>query len=92
MAKRGNGKSTTFVCDGLAEARTVYLVGDFNDWDPTATRMRKARSGGFRATVALPPGTHHYKFVADGVWMHDPRAAEQEMNQFGTLNSVVRVA
>ena len=39
----------------------------------------------------LPPGRYEYLLVADGEWMPDPLAKETVPNQFGGLNSVIRV-
>jgi 1,4-alpha-glucan branching enzyme len=82
----------TFICDLNPQAREVYLVGDFNDWQPRRTPMIKAKDGTFRASVRLAPGQHQYKFVVDGVWMNDPEASHQVMNPYGTLNSLVSLA
>ena len=41
--------------------------------------------------LALPPGTHEYRFVADGVWMADPANPRTVPNPFGGLNSVIEV-
>ncbi len=79
----------TFVFE-QPKVKTVYLAGDFNGWSPTQKRMVKSKSGQFRATVKLPPGTYQYKFVADGVWMEDPTAEKVE-NEFGTANSVITI-
>jgi 1,4-alpha-glucan branching enzyme len=81
---------TAFVCDIKPDAREVYLVGDFNDWDPRADRMVK-RKGLFQKLLQLEPGEYQYKFLVDGQWHADPSAMTQVPNAFGTLNSVVRV-
>jgi 1,4-alpha-glucan branching enzyme len=88
-AKQGGG-AMTFVYDGAPAAKQVYLAGDFNAWDPASTRMLK-RNGVFRKRVDLAPGQHEYKFVVDGEWKTDPKAAAQVANDVGTLNSVVCV-
>lgn len=80
-----------FVFDQILDAKSVYLVGDFNEWDPKARRMVKARDGTFRAKMKLSPGDHAYKFVVDGIWLADP-SCEQYPNAFGTTNSIARVA
>ena len=82
--------NTTFTFDVKPEAREVYVVGDFNDWDPRADRMVK-RQGAFRKSLRLKPGEYQYKFVVDGEWHSDPSAAVQVHNEFGTLNSVIQV-
>lgn len=81
---------TVFLCALSPNAREVYLVGEFNNWNPRADRMTKTKNG-FRRTLQLPPGEYQYKFLVDGQWHNDPSAARQVPNTFGTTNSVVRV-
>jgi 1,4-alpha-glucan branching enzyme len=82
--------SVTFVCDLKPGAKEVYLVGDFNGWDPRADRMQK-RSGRFQKKMRLEPGEYQYKFVIDDEWHADPAAEMQVSNKHGTTNSVVKV-
>ena len=84
-------KQVTFTCKLNSKAKSVCLAGDFNDWQPAAGKMTKAKSGAFQLRMRLEPGAYQYKFVVDGVWFNDPKAAEQMVNSHGTLNSVVRV-
>lgn len=74
-------------------ARNVTLVGDFNDWDPSATPLRRSTSGGAWSTaVELRPGRHRYAFVVDGVrWIADPTAPPAPDDDFGSPGSVVTV-
>lgn len=73
------------------DARSVSLVGDFNDWDPTVTPLRAA-SGAWSVAVRLVPGRHRYAFVLDGVrWIADPLAPPAPDDDFGSPGSVVTV-
>jgi hypothetical protein len=72
-------------------AKQVSLCGDFNAWSPVATPMTRQTDGHWVATLALRPGRHQYKFVADGQWLPDPNAHEFVPNEFGSLNSVIEV-
>jgi len=93
MTAAADRKTTdvTFILTGHPDARQVYLAGDFNQWDPKKQRMSKYRDGSFRAKIALKPGAYQYKFVADGLWLNGPEVQEQVKNEFGTVNSMVRV-
>lgn len=51
-------------------ARRVFLVGDFNNWNPTLERMDKMGDT-FQVRLFLLPGSYHYKYVVDGAWMTD---------------------
>src|SRR5256885_1615041 len=47
-------------------ASSVALVGDFNNWDPKATPLRAASTGGvWSVEVPIQPGRHLYAFVVD---------------------------
>ena len=81
----------TFICRPPSAAKAVYVVGDFNRWNPTSKRMVKAQDGSFRATMSLARGEYQYKFVIDGVWLGDIDAERQVTNPYGTLNSVMSV-
>ena len=73
------------------DARSVSLVGDFNDWDPSATPLRTA-SGAWSVALRLAPGRHRYAFVVDGVrWIADPLAPPAPDDDFGSPGSVVTV-
>lgn len=52
-------------------AQEVYLVGDFNNWNPTVEPMEKSGDV-FEIWLFLVPGTYRYKFVVDGEWTVDP--------------------
>ena len=80
----------TFTCTVAPDARKVYLVGDFNNWDPTACPMTR-KNGIFRKAIRLSPGEHQYKFVIDGEWHSDPAALGEVVNELGSLNSVLWV-
>jgi 1,4-alpha-glucan branching enzyme len=62
--------------DMVGEARQASLVGEFNGWDPKATRMKRLKSGEFKATVDLEVG-REYQFrylIDDAHWANDDSA------------------
>ena len=75
------------------DARTVSVVGDFNDWDPSATPLREAADAGvWTITVPLAAGRHQYVFMVDGNrWTPDPAAPTAVEDDFGMPNSVITV-
>lgn len=75
-------------------ASSVALVGDFNNWDPKATPLRAASTGGvWSVEVPIQPGRHLYAFVVDGtVWRPDPAAPQAAGDDFGEPNSALTVA
>lgn len=54
-----------------SKATDVYLVGDFNNWNPTVEPLER-EGGAFRVSLFLVPGSYRYKFVVDGRWIVDP--------------------
>ena len=86
-SKNGN---VTFVFD-KENAKSVFVAGDFNNWDSKAKKMTKAKDGSFRTRLALTAGQHQYKFVADGMWVVDDDSQKKVQNEFGTVNSVVEI-
>jgi 1,4-alpha-glucan branching enzyme len=74
----------------MPQARTVCVVGTFNNWDTKRTPMQKDGPG-WKVTIPLAPGRYEYRFVADGQWLSDPNAKESVGNDFGSTNSVLVV-
>jgi Glycogen recognition site of AMP-activated protein kinase len=82
---------TQFVLDArdLPAAHSVALVGDFNDWNVTATPLT-LENGAWVATMPLLPGRHVYAFVVNGEkWIADPRAPQATDSDFGRPGSVI---
>lgn len=73
------------------DATTVHLAGTFNDWSPEATALEYEGAGEWVAWLMLRPGHYQYRFVVDGVWGHDPRAAQSAPNPYGGLDSLLTV-
>ncbi len=70
------------------EANEVYLVGDFNNWDTHAKKMKKDKEGIWKVTLSLKPGRYEYRLLADGQWRNAPSCSGCVSNEFGTLNCV----
>jgi len=72
----------------------VYLVGEFNAWDPSATPMQRLRSGEFKVTLDLERG-RRYEFrylIGQENWENDWEAdAYVPSGISGSDNSVVVV-
>lgn len=74
-------------------ARSVSLVGDFNNWEMDATPLEAgpARSV-WTVKLLLPNGRHRYAFVVDdSTWAADPGAPPAAGDDFGMPSSVVTV-
>jgi hypothetical protein len=66
-------------------ARSVEVVGSFNDWQRGALRLRDENHDGiWHGAVVLPAGQHEYMFVVDGErWVADPLAGRYVDDGFG---------
>jgi hypothetical protein len=80
----------TFHLKGYANAASVYLAGDFDDWSPGTLAMKRDGDG-WTFTVHLSVGKHLYKYIVDGQWIRDPGNPLWEQNEFDTGNSIVWV-
>lgn len=75
--------------DGM-DGQALAVVGDFNDWDPTATPMRP--EGSLRsATISLPVGgSYAFRYLAEGGrWFDDDDAHGYQANGFGGHDCVL---
>jgi chromosome partitioning protein len=74
-----------------AAASEVQLAGDFNDWMPHTTPMRRLDNGDFETRLKLPKGRYRYQLVVDGRWTFDAANPEVITNQYGEINSIIEV-
>ena len=76
-------------------ARSVEVVGSFNDWSRGALALNDDDHDGiWHADAVLPAGQHEYMFVVDGErWVPDPLAGRYVDDGFGEgqQNSVLIV-
>jgi len=78
----------TFRLKGFSNAKSIFLAGDFNNWNPRAFSMRHENDE-WIFKVHLSAGKHLYKFIADGKWILDPYNKLWEQNEYGTGNSII---
>jgi 1,4-alpha-glucan branching enzyme len=93
QSRRGGSCKVTFEFPAEIGATEVHLCGDFNDWSPTATPMKRRKDGSFSAAIVLDPGKR-YRFrylLEDGRWENDWAADDYVANEFGGEDSVVEV-
>jgi chromosome partitioning protein len=75
------------------QAKSVYIAGDFNNWQPQKTPLRlTGKDGLWSADVLLNKGKEYqYKFVVDGTWSEDPGNKNKKEVFAGVFNSVVKI-
>lgn len=78
----------------VSNGKCVYIVGDFNDWDPRADQMKKSRNGDYTIKIELEPDREYqFRYLIDScVWENDWQADNYVRNPYGdSENSVVIV-
>ena len=73
------------------EAKEVFLVGEFNNWNADASGRMNNIDGTWTKSLTLNPGKYRYRFVIDGSWTEDAKNPLKEVNPFGSLDSFVEV-
>ncbi len=58
-------------------AGSVFLVGNFNNWDPRATPMMKDADGKWSVDVELSSGYYECAFIVVGQWFRDPQTGDE---------------
>lgn len=86
-----NGRTQTFSFRAPG-AMSVQLVGDFTHWQQQPISLQKGPDGVWRTTLALEPGTHHYRFLVDGQWRDDPECTLRAPNPYGSQDMLRQVA
>jgi hypothetical protein len=75
----------------LPKAKSVGVMGAFNDWDAKRSPMTRGADGSWTITLRLPPGSYEYQFMTNGnTRMTDPTAPATD-SEFGEANSVLTV-
>jgi 1,4-alpha-glucan branching enzyme len=74
-----------------AAVEDVHLVGEFNDWEATATPMKRNKKGIYRATLELEPERpYQFRYLVNGErWCNDRAADTYAPNPYGSDNCVV---
>ena len=91
MAKTDESRSVQDFFYTAPDASSVQLVGDFTHWSTKPINLVKQANGIWKASVALDPGSYHYRFLVDGQWSDDPQSTLRIPNIFGSHNMVREV-
>lgn len=81
----------SFYTPSSLDAEHVHLVGDFNDWNETATPMEQLKDGRFKVTIELKSGQEfQFRYLVNGdEWHNDWEADKYVPNPYVGDNSVV---
>lgn len=79
--------------DAAKNARSVMIVGDFNDWDASRSPMSRIENGDFVITIELRSGKEYrFSYLVDGHhWVNDWYADRFVTSASGSRVSVVAV-
>jgi 1,4-alpha-glucan branching enzyme len=91
-AKSGCSLQKLTLAFRCAGARSVALVGEFNDWNESTHPLEYDPDlDVWTITVELPPGRYEYKFlVNDREWWND-QSAPKVPNVWGSENSYLEI-
>jgi 1,4-alpha-glucan branching enzyme len=80
----------TFQLPAEIDAKKAAVVGEFNNWDPSATPLKKVK-GVWKTSLELEKGhEYQYRFVVNGdQWYNDQDADKYVPNNIDGDNSVV---
>jgi 1,4-alpha-glucan branching enzyme len=69
------------------------VVGDFNQWDPSADRMVRRSNGTFSAVVPLVCGeTYRFRYRSeDGTWFNEDAADGYHVNVHGSADCLIEL-
>ena len=84
-------RAINFICNA-PQAKTVTLVGDFNQWNPAAHPMKQMPDRSWLLMVELKHGHHRYAFLVDGVLTLDPHSQGITRNDKGERVCLVPVS
>ncbi|MCO6487398.1 MAG: isoamylase early set domain-containing protein [Phaeodactylibacter sp.] len=81
----------TLPVEAAPAARTVEVVGDFNDWNTEQAITMKKQKDVFKAVVELESGKEYqFRYLIDGqAWENDWEADAYVSTPYGVDNSVV---
>ncbi len=71
--------------------QSVYLTGEFNNWDPYMTPMQEESPGIYSVELQVSPGTYAYNYVVNGETIPDPWNYQQHLISTGELVSLLQV-
>jgi 1,4-alpha-glucan branching enzyme len=78
--------------EAASEAKSVTVVGDFNNWDKASHPMKKFKTGEFKTSLSLETGKeYHFRYLIDGEKYENDWAADKYVPnpESGEDNSVI---
>lgn len=75
------------------EADQVAVVGDFNNWSPKGSVLKRLKNGTFKGTFELPKeNSYEFRYLVDDVYINEESADRYQWNDFaGAENAVLDI-
>ncbi|NJB36159.1 MULTISPECIES: isoamylase early set domain-containing protein [Flavobacteriaceae] len=75
------------------DAENVAVVGDFNNWNPKGSTLKKLKNGTFKGTFELPKeNSYEFRYLVDENYVNDESADRYQWNDFaGAENAVIEL-
>lgn len=75
------------------KSSTVSVVGDFNEWNASASPLKKLKNGNFKAVFPLQSGnSYQFKYIVDGEYINEDKADSFAWNDYANSeNSVLEL-
>jgi len=90
-SKKSDQVKVTFTLPNDHTLQPQAVVGDFNQWNPTANPLKRRSNHTYSATVTLATGRRYaFRYLCAGNhWCDEAAADAYEPNVFGTQNSIL---
>lgn len=72
------------------EAKTVSVVGDFNEWNAKAAPLKKLKNGKFKGILPFDTEqSYEFKYVIDGAYINEEESDSFVFNEFANAENGV---
>ena len=90
-ADKNDKVKVSFVMPYSEGQPAMSVVGDFNDWQPGATKMIKRNNGTCSVSLTLDTDQRYLfrYYTEDGAWVNDEAADAYETSEHGSDNCVL---
>ncbi len=74
-------------------AKKVAVIGTFNNWNTSASKLRKLKNGTFKGTIDLAKGENYeFRYLVDNDYKNDEEADRYIWNNYaGAENAVLEL-
>lgn len=87
----GTGVVLTFALPATRSTGDVSVAGDFNDWQPSATPLRRVGDQLVGSVMVRSGRRYAFRYFCNGDWFNDESADGYEPNEYGGYDCVVNV-